>query len=789
MDTLNQQLAVRVDVHSIQFSGLSSFPNLGLRFNRVRIAESTPMYHQSLLTAGELVVEVNLLKLFKGQNEVERIELRGGSGRFYNTLDGKTNYDILKPDSSASTSSLSLSLNKVKLINFRCIYKDDASNQSLNFLAEELQLSGRFEQDQFKLKAKGNALFDHLVMEGKKLISGRNCAVDMDMEINRKVGSCHFSKANLFMDQLQVSLEGDLLMVGETPDLDLKFTGSNMDIQSLISLLPNKQGLALKSLQSTGQISLSGYVKGRLEGETLPEMRVTFALRDVGIFDPEIGLDIRHVLLNGLIQNRAGQQRLQLVVNLTDLKTERSQLSGKINVADLSTPDVRYNLKGHIDLRDVAGMIEAASGSTEPLYGNISMNLTGNVLLNNNGVPDYTKSKVLGDIEVSDLSLHAKEIPRLANIYLKATLREQQGKISEFKGIVEGSHILFKGDIDQWQGYLFGDERLMISGELAGQNLDLNKMFSLSTEATEASDPMEAKRLNTGIDLDLLVNATDFAWDKLQAKSISGRLIWEVGDMYFQEVSMQAWDGKVEGNASLITLPDGFSFKTKARVSDISIEKLLTEFDNFDQTEFTSEILQGELSSLLLLNMKFDRYFNVVEDSVQMLADVIIEKGRLKNYKPMESLSTFVQLSDLQDIRFEQLKNTLEIKNRTITIPYMTIKNSAMNMELEGSQTFDNLMDYRIKIRVTELLAGKSGWVRRKKEQQLQEESEGGLSAFIRLTGTPDDLKIRYDVKSVREVLKESVKAEKKSFLQDVKKALRGEQIETRPSRKDRWLE
>lgn len=49
--------------------------------------------------------------------------------------------------------------------------------------------------------------------------------------------------------------------------------------------------------------------------------------------------------------------------------------------------------------------------------------------------------------------------------------------------------------------------------------------------------------------------------------------------------------------------------------------------------------------------------------------DMTIENGELNNVESMKSLSRFIELKDLENVKFATLKNQFEIKNQVITIP------------------------------------------------------------------------------------------------------------------------
>ncbi|MFB1013153.1 MAG: hypothetical protein QMC68_05335, partial [Bacteroidia bacterium] len=143
----------------------------------------------------------------------------------------------------------------------------------------------------------------------------------------------------------------------------------------------------------------------------------------------------------------------------------------------------------------------------------------------------------------------------------------------------------------------------------------------------------------------------------------------------------------------------------------------------------------------------------------------------LIGYEPLKELSSFVHIKDLENVKFKTLKNTIEIFDQTIFIPRMIIENNAMNLEIEGTHTFENYMKYSMGISVAELLATKANWIAKKAEKRIEKNTKGGLTAYVLMEGTPDNLKISYDRTIVKENVAEELTKEKKKFI----KALKGE--------------
>ena len=99
----------------------------------------------------------------------------------------------------------------------------------------------------------------------------------------------------------------------------------------------------------------------------------------------------------------------------------------------------------------------------------------------------------------------------------------------------------------------------------------------------------------------------------------------------------------------------------------MALDALLKDFDNFGQTEFTPDILEGKLTTTIDLHMHFDRKFNVIEDSVVALADVLIENGRLKNYSTLESLSSLLNSRIYKTSSLKNLRTPLKFETEPFT--------------------------------------------------------------------------------------------------------------------------
>ena len=128
------------------------------------------------------------------------------------------------------------------------------------------------------------------------------------------------------------------------------------------------------------------------------------------------------------------------------------------------------------------------------------------------------------------------------------------------------------------------------------------------------------------------------------------------------------------------------------------MDKLLFKFENFGQDIILSENIHGKLNASITGNIRV--YPDMVPDLDQseIHMDVELLKGRLENYEPMEMLSDYMGDKNLSSVRFDTLKNHMDITSGVITIPNMHIESTLGHYELSGTQSMTDELDYYVRI-------------------------------------------------------------------------------------------
>jgi hypothetical protein len=230
-------------------------------------------------------------------------------------------------------------------------------------------------------------------------------------------------------------------------------------------------------------------------------------------------------------------------------------------------------------------------------------------------------------------------------------------------------------------------------------------------------------------------------------------------------------EGQTVLNAFADNSKNKLDITLQAEIAQINIQELFRQMNNFGQTTLQDKNLRGIASASIDFSGSWSNALVADEKSLQARCQLLIERGQLKDFEPMTALSRFVEVKDLNDIRFSALQSTVTIKNRQIIIPATSIKNSALNIDLWGTHSFDNEVDYHFRLLISELLNKK----RTKAQDEfgpILDDPDKRRMAFVRMTGPMDKLVIRYDKQGMKQKVAADLKTEKQSIKQLLREEL-----------------
>ena len=119
-------------------------------------------------------------------------------------------------------------------------------------------------------------------------------------------------------------------------------------------------------------------------------------------------------------------------------------------------------------------------------------------------------------------------------------------------------------------------------------------------------------------------------------------------------------------------------------------------------------------------------------------------------------MNKYLDDESLSKLRFADLKNDIHIENETIYIPQMDIKSNATVIQVSGTHTFDQKIDYRViaPLRSKKKIDPDAAF------GAIEEDTKGQTKLFLKITGTTDQYEISYDKGAVKKKIISDLKKE-----------------------------
>ncbi len=755
----NLQAEVIVDPENIDLTILKTFPYCSIEFRNMLMLEALKVKKRdTLLYTDKLNLYFNIRNLWEGKYTIEKISLKKGLLNLKYLKDGTANYDFWKTDTSKQAKgdekSLSFHLQSIEAEKFRFTYKDLESDLICDMLLHHLQLSGDFYTDAYELKLKSKTTVHAYVQSGRNYLKEKNCDLAMTLEVNED--KYLFKKAKISINNLALELKGELDYREQLTAAKITFSAPKLDISSLLSLLPPTYKNIIQDYKSDGNF----YIKGKYNYDKKSSYRLS---ADFGI---ENG-DVEHTLSATKMNDLFVKGNLLLSPDHSELDIEKMRLNlggdairAEFYIKNFDHPEISLNADADLHLENLIRFYPIDTISH--LRGKLKLNMVFD------GLWDDLKQNAFGKkvqlrsrAEVKDLELQFKGDEKVSKLpACTLMVVDGQAELMNCKLLRGSSDLLISGQVPGLFDYLSDKSKpLIIYGDVSSDNLQLEDLLM----KYYSSEDKDAPLIPSNVVFRLDARIQNFAYAKFKAQNISGNFEIKNQKAIASDVKLSVMEGEAEINAFFDNSKNKLDLVLQSTFKHINISELFKQFNNFGQNTLMDGNLKGYATAQVDLSGTWSNELDVDYNSIRSNCDITIEKGELKGFQPMMSLSKFVDVKDLQHIRFSTLQSQIQIREQTIFFPKTFIRSNALNLEFWGQHTFNNEIEYHFQLLLSELLAKK----RKTKDNEFGEvenDPENHRSAYILMTGTVDYPIIKFDKKGLKEKIKTDLKEEKKEL-------------------------
>ncbi len=770
LDQLNAQLDAKITINDIDITLFKQFPKVSLDMHLVRITDPNQP-KQYLLQAEHVYIGFNIYDILRKQYNIKLIAIDSAQLNLYTDLAGKSNFNILKQDTTTTSSqSFLLSLKEVKLNQVNLVYLNRANKQHHDLRLQNIILSGDFSSIGESINCKGLVYARKIKADRFQFAKNKLLTLDIALAINNQTETYTFTRGFIDVDMLQLNLEGSIVNKPKATLFDVKVGARKLDIQSMLSLLPGSVSLP-SDLESEGELYFNGLIKGEVSEKKSPQISFTFGVKN-GKLQKGDGLSLNNISFSGEFSNGPKQNAQQSFVKLNDLKftLNKDDVMGSLTITDFTNPRLTTNLKGSLNASDLVAFIK--SNQIKQAHGNVKFDVNFDGLLANVSTANWLQNKANGSVDVNLTNLVFGENGNKIDVFNALfTVNGRDIDINKLETKINQSDVKITGALKNLIPYLLiKNEKLNAQITYQSNQLDINNFAVFSSPS---KDTLQAGfALPDNITIEANVSANKLMYNLFTAQDVKAKLFWREKIISVEDFSAQTMEGSIQLDGQIENAPDGrFLITASSNLKGINITRLFKECNDFGQKEITQKHLKGKLSGEVNFVGVWSNNFTCDLNKLYVLSKIKVNNGELVNYEPLNALGKYIDVNELRNLKFADLDNTIEIKNKTIFIPQFDIKNNALNITLSGSHTFGNVVDYKMKIKLNELLKNK----RKKSNNEFNEEeatADRGVNLYMSMKGPIDKVTISYDKVGTKQKITQELKQEKQNIKELLKKEL-----------------
>ncbi len=778
IEKLNTQLNTPIKVGKIELSYFKHFPFVSLKFPDVIIYDSKPDHSGVLLSASEVSLLFNIWDIYKGNYKVKKLYVENGTWTSSIDKRGVNNFDILKPDTSSlqKSSTFELTIEEIILINSSIKHVDLQNYYIINVLFNDLKAKGDFNADDFKLKLVSNAQILNLNIDKISYIRNKKINLNTSVFVDFKNSVYAFDKTEILIEKMRLLLDGKIQNSTNSKNIKLKIAGNNLNIQSFVSILPLSYANYFKEYTSTGEFYFNTIIDGSLMPDKSPSINVTAGLNNVNIIvnnDRIKNQEIKNIKFKFEYKNNSTEVFTDDVLTIKEFYGlyNNNAIKGNVKINNLDDPYLDLAIETKQSLVEIQKIwkVNDIDFKAGELYLDIKLKAKYSDLRKDNNIKDISSE---GVIKIHNTKLipgkYGLSIDDINGDYkfLKSDLRINQmtfsiGK-SDFK--ING---FFR---NLFSFILVENEDLEIDASLVSKNIDLKEL--LGSGATSTDDEPYKLKVNKRINANVKLQIKQLDFLPFQAFDMEGGMKIENQIISTDYLAFRSQKGLVFAKIDFNTHKNNnMPMNIDLNLNKVDASNLFREFNNFGVDIITDKNIRGQISSNMKINMVWDENLNSKLEDFYAKGNVLIENGQLLDFEPMLALGKYIDVNELKNLRFSNLENTIEIKNKSISIPDMEIKSNALSMRLSGSHTFENKIDYHLQLLLSDFIKKKSKKLGDERFGEIEQDGTGNTKLFIRMYGDAYNPSFSLDKKMIRKKLADDFKKERV----EVKKILKDE--------------
>jgi len=772
MEQINNGLDSSVDVEEITVKVFHKFPNTSIHLTNVTVWSSHNFSSlefngpgaDTLLSANNINVSFNLIGLIRKKYNIRQLEITEGILHLYTDREGEVNYRIVSEPSGKRKEASPVNLANLRINDFSIVLINQVKQLVSTGTLKRIDLNGRFSKRNTQLRGSLSGWLGEI--SNKEILYASDREIEAELNLDVRDSLYIIKSGHLQLDRITADMDGHFIVhQAKGVEMDLFAAARDLEIHEVLDLLPSEISNPLLGIKGNGILQLYSRITGMVSSTLTPKIEADFQTSKANLSWDKLPFSVKNLNLNGSYSNGGDFSPLTTSLNIESFSAVigRDHLSINGRIHNFYDPDFSFKLKG--DIHPEQWLKWYKQIPLDQVDGTIFSDVTVS------GTYDRLKPKgqkflafdLAGGLSIEDamFRIHKKDIPftnlngtiHIENDFWEPSVSGSFGK-SDFNLSGSGLNLL--------SFLLKKDETLVAAASLRTKRFDLKEIIDNFSRAEREENRAIRFPDKLNLKLDFVIN--ELLMQRFEASNVRGVARYDSPILMVDSLTMQTMDGTLAGDYGIAQDKDGDIFvNVNSALYNLDIQKLFYSFNSFGQTQLTPDHLKGIISGNCMFSSTFDSTFSIKKESILSENSVNIRDGELNSFSPILALSSFIEVEELQNIEFETLENNVLIREGRVIIPSMDIHTNALNMSASGTHEFNNHYDYRLRLKLSELLYNKARRARTS-EFEIAEDDSDTRVLFLKISNDGSGAQVEMDREKTAEKIRNDLNQEKQEL-------------------------
>ncbi|MCB0372376.1 MAG: AsmA family protein [Muricauda sp.] len=710
---VNNSINATLDFEDANLSLLKSFPNAHVELTKLTLVNKAPFEGDTLFASDEIALSMSIKELFKSADEpiiIKRLNIDGAKLHIKVDENENANYDIAKEDEGSPSTTdegednnFTLAMDSYAINNSEIIYDDRAGGMRLIISEMNHSGTGDLSLEKSQLKTMTDALVS-FEMDSTQYLNKNKINLDALIDIDLAESKYSFLENKAMVNQLPLVFDGFVKVNEDNQEVDITFKTPSSDFKNFLAVIPEAYSKNIETVETTGNFEVNGQFKGIVDEEHIPTFKIAINSDNASFKYPDLPKAVRNVFIDTEINNETGiTEDTYVNINKLSFTIDEDKFNMNAKIKELmGNTKVNAHMDGKINLANISKAYPVPSDFN--LKGILNADVTTNFDMASLEKKQYQNTKTAGTMQLTGFEYASEELKSPVAINKAAmTFNPQTVTLNSFEGKTGNTDFNATGTLTNLLGFMFNNENVEGNFKLTSNQFALNDFMMEETEevpgeSSENTQTTGEERIKIPSFLDCTIEAAanTVLYDDLKLKNVKGTLVIKDETATVKNLTSDLFGGTLGLNGAVSTKGESSTFDVDLGMNNFNIGESFAGLELFKVLTPLAAALEGKLNSDINIagNLNDDFTPNLATISGKLLAELLSPKVDTQKAPLVSALDSKLDFLDTKEINLDGLKTALNFDNGRVQVKPFTLKYKDININVDGSHTFDKQMKY-----------------------------------------------------------------------------------------------